>query len=90
MEKQYKQLELFCDAELINAFGEYQLSCSKSQALYFDVVRQLERVIHLPSIDIALGSWTCENSPIGHCIYNLRADWGKTNCLYCHESDERK
>jgi hypothetical protein len=37
-----------------------------------------------------VGSWECPTSPVGFCIYDVDADDGMEDCLYCHEPSERK
>jgi len=36
------------------------------------------------------GSWDCEDSPLGVCVYNHIEDPALDYCLFCGEPDERK
>lgn len=38
----------------------------------------------------ALGSWDCDRSPFGLCMYNNEYDPEKDDCIFCHKPDERK
>ena len=40
--------------------------------------------------DICIGSWDCEDSPIGVCVSNTFGDPACDHCLYCGGPDERK
>ena len=49
---------------------------------------------HIPDFhwfDYAVSTfWTCDDSPIGMCLFK-RDEYGrKTTCRYCHEPTERK
>lgn len=37
-----------------------------------------------------LGSWDCDKSPVGLCIYNHLDDPAMDNCIFCGEPHERK
>lgn len=37
-----------------------------------------------------LGSWECEKSPYGHCIYDHHVDPAHDICLVCELPEERK
>lgn len=37
-----------------------------------------------------IGTWDCENSPIGVCVYNHIEDPALDDCLFCGGPDERK
>lgn len=36
------------------------------------------------------GSWDCEKSPTGQCVYNHNMDPAHDDCLFCHDPEERK
>ena len=36
------------------------------------------------------GTWDCDTSPIGTCVYYYPEDPAHDNCLFCHEPEERK
>jgi len=40
--------------------------------------------------DIEIGSWDCEDSPLGVCFYNRDEDPCMDHCLVCGDPDERK
>lgn len=35
-------------------------------------------------------NWDCKQSPVGKCVYDYNSDWGEDDCIYCHNTDERK
>ena len=37
-----------------------------------------------------IGTWECEDSPVGFCVYNPFEDKRLDNCIYCHKPNERK
>lgn len=37
-----------------------------------------------------LGTWDCEKSPVGYCMYHRWEDTAMDGCLYCGEPHERK
>lgn len=39
---------------------------------------------------LKIGSWECEDSPIGICAYNSKKDYINDFCLFCGGPDERK
>jgi hypothetical protein len=40
--------------------------------------------------DLEVGTWDCEPSPIGVCVYDLENDPICDHCLFCGDPDERK
>ena len=36
------------------------------------------------------GSWDCEKSPVGKCVYDFYQDPCRDSCLFCHDPEERK
>ena len=42
------------------------------------------------SFEHKIGTWECEDSPLGLCVYNHFEDRCWDNCLFCHQPDERK
>jgi hypothetical protein len=52
---------------------------------------ELVELVNLPDgHGMIIGNWECPTSPIGFCIYDIDADNGIEDCLYCHEPSERK
>lgn len=43
-----------------------------------------------PRANLSFGSWECEESPTGQCVYDMDSDMGDDECLYCGGPDERK
>ena len=39
---------------------------------------------------LSYGSWDCEKSPTGSCVYNTDMDPAHDECLFCREPEERK
>ena len=37
-----------------------------------------------------VGTWKCNESPIGFCVYHPFKDPALDNCIFCHEPNERK
>lgn len=37
-----------------------------------------------------VGSWDCDESPLGLCVYDITHDPAEDNCIYCNEPNERK
>lgn len=37
-----------------------------------------------------IGSWDCEHSPFGICMYHNFEDPAHDNCIFCHQPNERK
>lgn len=44
----------------------------------------------LQSNEVKIGSWDCEQSPIGKCVYDIVEDEHCDSCVFCGEPDERK
>jgi hypothetical protein len=40
--------------------------------------------------NFVIGSWDCESSPYGHCIFDHENDPAHDHCLFCGGPDERK
>ncbi len=40
--------------------------------------------------ELAVGTWDCQDSPTGACIYNNEYDPMWDECLVCGDPDERK
>jgi hypothetical protein len=34
--------------------------------------------------------WTCEDSPVKYCVYDIVEDPAHDDCLFCHDPEERK
>lgn len=43
-----------------------------------------------PSKIVVPGSWDCEKSPVGKCVYDFYEDPCREDCLFCHDPEERK
>ncbi len=39
---------------------------------------------------IAPGTCQCDESPIGSCVYNYFQDPCHEDCIFCHESEDKK
>lgn len=39
---------------------------------------------------LTLGGWECPTSLLSICVYDMDAEWGEDDCLYCHQPKERK
>lgn len=52
---------------------------------------EIRKVVNIPDgHSMIIGSWECQTSPVGFCIYDVDADECMDDCLYCHEPSERK
>jgi hypothetical protein len=40
--------------------------------------------------DVVLGTWDCDESPTGSCVYNDETDPCHDQCVVCGDPDERK
>lgn len=40
--------------------------------------------------DLTCGHWQCEDSLLGHCVYDAPDDPCLDSCLYCGDPNERK
>ena len=54
---------------------------------YGDVLR--ERGLD-PDNTVVPGSWDCEESPVGKCVYDFYEDPARDCCLFCGDPEERK
>lgn len=59
--------------------------------LVIDLGEGVAALVHIPPASIYLGqSWTCENSPTKHCIYDTDKDPCHDQCVICGDPEERK
>jgi len=79
--------------KLIDRRNEINSELRKIEFELFIIVRNY---IHKGNIKvyniehIKMGSWDCENSPIGICVYDDIEDPYYDNCIFCQEPHERK
>ncbi len=45
---------------------------------------------HNPDDIVVPGTWDCEKSPVGKCVYDFYQDPARDCCLYCGQPEERK
>ncbi len=58
------------------------------QKRFEEGVRLLEVALnHLPKTHFQHGSWDCEDSPTGKCVYT---QYAFDDCIFCGGPDERK
>lgn len=69
------------DAKVEQAYAEFIASKKERK------VKELQRQLVGDVVDI--GSWDCDDSPIGVCCYEPEDDC-QDNCVYCGQPDERK
>jgi len=43
-----------------------------------------------PSNTVVPGTWDCEKSPVGKCVYDFFEDPCRDSCIFCHDPEERK
>jgi len=43
-----------------------------------------------PSNTVVPGTWDCEKSPVGKCVYDFLEDPCMDSCIFCHDPEERK
>lgn len=58
-----------------------------------DAARELLKLVELEDVapeDLYLGTWACEDSPTGRCVYNKTEDVWLDECLICGDPSERK
>ena len=46
--------------------------------------------MHIPVNNVGLGTWDCEDSPTGECLYDVMEDPIMGFCLVCGNPEERK
>lgn len=51
---------------------------------------EVRKTMPIFGIEHTLGTWLCEKSPVGLCIYDHFEDRALDNCLFCGEPHERK
>jgi hypothetical protein len=56
----------------------------------YKLERQIQEELEKELPDHSIGTWRCNKSPIGKCIYNNEEDPCQDNCIYCGQPDERK
>jgi hypothetical protein len=78
------------DAAVVAAQRAVVAAQRTAGSIRHQITQALATLLDMDPISVELGSWDCEHSPTGKCVYDLHSDMGDDECLYCGEPDERK
>jgi hypothetical protein len=74
-------------AALNAAIGELARIRSEAEQAYLD---ELGRIIERNPRTLETGSWPCDTSPTGLCVYDMATEEQDNECLFCGNPNERK
>lgn len=63
--------------------------CALERAEYYLKVRIVLESGTDASSELSFGGWECDDSPVGHCVYDNAFDPRNDCCLFCNEPRER-
>ncbi len=75
---------------------ESLISLERELRAALNVVNDWHRKIYAKKIELigninfSIGDWKCDKSPIGECVYDTVNDPYHDDCIFCHDSEERK
>lgn len=74
-------------AALNVAIGELDNLRSEAEQAFLE---ELGRIIERDPRNLQAGSWDCDGSPTGLCVYDMATDEQDDECLFCGNPNERK
>jgi len=84
-DKVWKLAASVCESEAVLAKAQRDLDERQ-----YELREALAKMFGVEVSCIELGSWACETSPTGQCVYDCIKDPALDECLFCGQPDERK